>query len=142
MKEDIEFKIKDKTFNLSDYHLCIDTYTIGIPETKTSYLEIPYSNVVYDFTEYFGVPTYKQRQININCKLMKSTPCWQKIMSEILNLMHGQSGVFSFASDSEWSYQGRISVDTNEHEAWNYATVSFSITCLPFKTNGQGENSL
>lgn len=142
MREDVRFTIGQNTFNLSDYHLLIEKYTIGIPETKTTFLEIPYSNVVYDFTEYFGAPTYKQREVTISCQLMKATPCWQKIMDQILNLMHGQYGTFTFASDSEWSYQGRIAVDTNEHEGWNYATVSFTITCLPMKTNEQGVSRL
>lgn len=142
MRENVRFTIGQNTFDLSDYHLKVESYEIGISEVKTAYLEIPYSNVFYDFTQYFGVPTYKQRDVKIECKLMKSTPCWQKIMKEVLNLMHGQSCTFTFASDSEWSYSGRISVETNEHEAWNYATVSFTIKCAPFKTNQQGETSL
>lgn len=142
MRETVEFTINGNTFKLSDYHLKVETYEIGIPEPKTEYLEIPFSNVVYDFTEYFGSVTYKQRPINISCQLMKSTPCWQKIMEEIQNIMHGKLCTLRFVSDSEWYYTGRIVVDTNEHEAWNYATVSFSITCLPFKTNSEGVSKL
>ena len=78
MREDVRFKINNDDFLLSDYHLCVESYSIGIPEVKSFFQEIPYSNVVYDYTEYFGSPTYSQRPITINCKLMKSTPCWQK----------------------------------------------------------------
>ena len=123
-------------------YLKVETYEIGIPEPKTEYLEIPFSNVVYDFTEYFGSVTYKQRPVTIQCQLMKSTPCWQKIMDKIQNIMHGQLCTFRFVSDSEWYYTGRITVEPNEHEAWNYATVSFSITCLPLKTNSEGVSKL
>lgn len=142
MTEDVEFQINGNTFKLSDYHLKVETYEIGIPEPKTEYLEIPFSNVVYDFTEYFGSVTYKQRPVTIQCQLMKSTPCWQKIMDKIQNIMHGQLCTFRFVSDSEWYYTGRITVEPNEHEAWNYATVSFSITCLPLKTNSEGVSKL
>ena len=142
MTEDMQFTIGTNSFKLSDYHLKIENYTIGIPETKTTFQEIPYSNVVYDYTEYFGTPTYKQRPININCKLMKSTPCWQKIMDDILNIIHGQYCSLSFVSDSEWNYQGRVAVNTNEHPNWNYATISFTITCLPLKTNADGVSKL
>lgn len=142
MREDVEFTIKNNTFRLSDYHLKVETYQIGIPEPKTEYLEIPFSNVVYDFTEYFGSVSYEQRPITISCQLMKSTPCWQKIMDQVQNIMHGQLATFRFVSDSEWYYTGRITVDTNEHENWNYATVSFSITCLPMKTNNEGVSKL
>lgn len=142
MTEDVEFQINGNTFKLSDYHLKVETYEIGIPEPKTEYLEIPFSNVVYDFTEYFGSVTFKQRPVTIQCQLMKSTPCWQKIMDKIQNIMHGQLCTFRFVSDSEWYYTGRITVEPNEHEAWNYATVSFSITCLPLKTNSEGVSKL
>lgn len=142
MRENVEFTINGNTFTLKDFSLKIETYEIGIPEPKTEYLEIPFSNVVYDFTEYFGSVSYKQRPVNISCQLMKSTPCWQKIMDKIQNTMHGQLSTFRFVSDPEWYYTGRITVDTNEHENWNYATVSFSITCLPMKTNSQGESKL
>ena len=142
MRENVEFTINGNTFTLKDFSLKIETYEIGIPEPKTEYLEIPFSNVVYDFTEYFGAVTYKQRPVTISCQLMKSTPCWQKIMDRIQNTMHGQLSTFRFVSDPEWYYTGRITVDTNEHENWNYATVSFSITCLPMKTNSQGVSKL
>lgn len=142
MKENVVFKIGNETLSLKDFHLKITSYNIGVPETKTHYVEIPYSNVVYDYTEYFGKPTYKQRPITIECQLMKSTPCWQLILQEILDKMHGQRCELSFVSDSDWWYTGRIAVDENEHEAWNYATVSFSITCNPMKTDVKGETRL
>ena len=142
MRENARFKVENDVFDLSDFHLCITSYSIGVPETKTQYVEIPYSNVVYDYTDYFGQPTYKQREITIECQLMKSTPCWHKILDTILERMHGKRGKIAFASDSEWWYDGRIAVDTNEHEAWNYATVSFTITCNPLKTNDDGDTRL
>lgn len=142
MREDVRFKINNDDFLLSDYHLCVESYSIGIPEVKSFFQEIPYSNVVYDYTEYFGSPTYSQRTITINCKIMKSTPCWQKIMQKVLELMHGQRGTFSFASDSEWYYNGRISIGTDDHDNWNFATVTLSIICDPLKTNMEGASKL
>lgn len=138
MTEDVEIIVDNEQFLLSDYFLKIYAYNIGLPEPKTSYIAIPYSNVVYDVTEYFGEVTYNQREITISCALMKKTPCWQKIMNEVLNKLHGKACKFRFVSDSEYWYIGRCTVTTNEHSSWNFAELGFSFLCNPFKETEEG----
>lgn len=143
MREDVRFRISNHEFYLDyDYNIKIESYNIPTPEVKQQIQEIPYSNVFYDYTEYFGKPTYKPITIEIKAKLMYTTPCYQKIKRDILNLLHGQGCKLSFVSDSEWWYKGRANVNIEEHNSWNYASINFSILCGPFKTNDEGETSL
>lgn len=142
MKEDVKLTVNNRSYLMREFDLGLIGFNISPPEPKTSFLDIPFSNVSYDITEYFGEVTYNRREIILSFGFIKPLPCWQKIIDQLVNLFHGQEVQLSFVSDSEWTYAGRCEVDPGDKTEYNNAQVTISINALPMKVNKDGVSRL
>ena len=142
MKEDVKLTVNNRSYLMKEFDLGLTGFNISPPEPKTSFVDIPFSNVSYDLTEYFGEVAYSRREITLSFGFIKPLPCWQKIIDQIVNLFHGQEVELSFASDSEWTYTGRCEVDPGDKTDYNNSQVTISINALPMKVNKDGVTRL
>ncbi len=133
---------KESRLMMHDYGLGLTGFNISPPTAKTTFIDIPFSNVSYDLTEYFGKIAYNRRPISLSFGFVKPLPCWQKIIDEIINRYHGQLVQVRFVSDSSWYYEGRCSVDSTDKNDFNNAQVTISINALPMKKNRIGGERL
>lgn len=130
----ILYQNEKKSYSLrDDFKMRILNYHIGAPEVITNIVAIPYSNNYVDLTEVYGKPTYQQRVISISVDSVEKTELWHKYIEELFNLFHGQKVKAVITSDSEYYYEGRVSieVDTRNDNLVNQITIN--IIADPFK---------
>lgn len=130
----ILYQNEKKSYSLrDDFKMRILNYHIGAPEVITNIVAIPYSNNYVDLTEVYGKPTYQQRVISISVDSVEKTELWHKYIEELFNLFHGQKVKAVITSDSEYYYEGRVSieVDTRNDNLVNQITIN--IIAAPFK---------
>lgn len=143
MREDVLLTVNGEPHLMyKEFDLGLTGFNIAPPEPKTNFVDIPFSNVSYDLTEYFGSVTYNRRPITLSFGFVKPLPCWQAIIDDVVNLFHGQEIQFSLASASEWTYTGRCTVTPSDKTEYNNAQVTISINALPMKTNNEGVERL
>lgn len=143
MREDIKLTVNGTSYLMQkNFGLGITGFNIAPPAAKTSFVDIPFSSVSYDLTEYFGSVAYERRPITLIFGFPKELPCWQKIIDEVVNLFHGQQVQLTFATASQWTYTGRCSVTPDTKSSYNDSTVTIEINALPFKTNSAGGSRL
>ena len=114
---------------------------IGMPEVKTSYVEVPGMNGSLDLTEAtFGGVTYGMRTLEFsfdarNC----SYKDWATLISTIASAIHGQQLSIILDIDPGYRYVGRCALDTQKTNEV-LAQLTITCTCQPFKlkTNGGG----
>lgn len=143
MKEDVMLIVNDTSkLMMRDYGLGLTGFNISPPTAKTSFIDIPYSNVSYDLTEYFGEVAYNRRPITLSFGFVKPLPCWQKVIDELANTYHGRLVRLRFVSASDWYYEGRCSVNSTDKNDYNNAQVILSFNALLMKMNKKGEKRL
>lgn len=143
MKEDIKLTVNGTSYLMQkNFGLGVTGFNIKPPNAKTSFIDIPFSSVSYDLTEYFGSVAYERRTITLIFGFPKELPCWQKAIDEVVNLFHGQEVQLSFVSSSAWIYTGRCSVTPDTKSSYNDSTVTIEINAQPFKTNASGVSRL
>ena len=106
--------------------------TIGYPQTKTTTISVPGSDVTLDFTEAFGGIHYNNRTISL---VFLSLQPWSDQMAQdstVKNALHGQKMFIVFSDDDQYYYLGRITVGD-----WEYyqgaGRVVVTIDAEPYK---------
>ena len=113
----------EKKYSLrDDFKMRILSYHIGAPEVITNIVAIPYSNNYIDLTEVYGKPTYQQRVISINVDI-----------EELFNTFHGQRVNAVITSDSEYYYEGRVSIEVDSRNDNLVNQITINILANPFK---------
>lgn len=106
---------------------------IGLPETNTNYVEIPYSNVTLDFTEVLtGFPTYRNREITWKFLYIGKREDWSNKYSEIARDAHGKRLKIIMDEDPSYYYMGRCEMESWESDRLS-STITIKATCEPFK---------
>ena len=106
---------------------------IGLPETNTNYVEIPYSNVTLDFTEVLtGFPTYRNREITWKFLYIGKREDWSNKYSEIARDVHGKRLKIIMDEDPSYYYMGRCEMESWESDRLS-STITIKATCEPFK---------
>lgn len=106
---------------------------IGLPETNTNYVEIPYSNVTLDFTEVLtGFPTYRNREITWKFLYIGKREDWSNKYSEIARDVHGKRLKIIMDEDPGHYYIGRCEMESWEADKLA-STITIKATCEPFK---------
>lgn len=118
-----------------DFGLILQDYEIESPEVKTNYVEIPYRSGKLDFTQnsYFGDRIfYNDRDLKADFVLLGSKNRWQEVYTQLMTKIHGKRFLIEEPPDSEFLYQGRLSVGSLQREV---ATAKVEITGVldPFK---------
>ena len=130
----ILYQDEKKSYSLrDDFKMRILSYHIGAPEVITNIVAIPYSNNYVDLTEVYGKPTYQQRVISINVDSVEKTELWHKYIEELFNLFHGQKVKAAITSDSEYYYEGRVSIEVDNRDNNLVNQITINILAEPFK---------
>ena len=104
-------EIKEKKYSLKDdFKMRILSYNIGTPQVITNIIANPYSNNYIDLTEVYGKPTYQQRTITVNVDSIEKTEIWHQYIDKLYNLFHGKRVKAVITSDSEYYYEGRMTI--------------------------------
>lgn len=115
-----------------EYGLILASVEVSSPDTKTTYIEVPFSDGSLDYTEYFGEPRYKDRTITMNFLSMTKWEDHSVLDSVLKNELHGKQMNIIFDDDMDYYWNGRISVGT-----WTYykgiSKVSITATVDPYK---------
>ena len=130
----ILYQDEKKSYSLrDDFKMRILSYHIGAPEVITNIVAIPYSNNYVDLTEVYGKPTYQQRVISISVDSVEKTELWHKYIEELFNLFHGQKVKAVITSDSEYYYEGRVSIEVDNRDDNLVNQITINILADPFK---------
>lgn len=130
----ILYQDEKKSYSLKDdFKMRILSYHIGAPEVITNIVAIPYSNNYVDLTEVYGKPTYQQRVISISVDSVEKTELWHKYIEELFNLFHGQKVKAVITSDSEYYYEGRVSIEVDNRDDNLVNQITINILADPFK---------
>lgn len=108
---------------------------IGLPETQTTYVEVPGRDGVIDLTEAAsGTVKYNSREITltfITCKNISELE-WPQFLERVAGALHGQKKKITFDEDEDYYYSGRCEIDTFETSNAKQ-TVVVRCTCDPYK---------
>ena len=127
-------EIKEKKYSLKDdFKMRILSYNIGTPEVITNIIAIPYSNNYIDLTEVYGKPTYRQRAITVNVDSIEKTEIWHQYIDELYNLFHGKRVKAVITSDSEYYYEGRMTIELDNRDDNLVNKITIKIIANPFK---------
>lgn len=93
-----------------EMNLLLKERSISAPSVKLATVDVPGSDGMLDFTEYFGEPKYNNRTVEM---LFLSFTSWQSFMfqdSTVKNLLHGKRKKITFEEDSNFYWEGRVFV--------------------------------
>ena len=115
-----------------DLNLILAEKVIGTPSPKTELIEIPGSDGVLDFTEFFDGIKYNNRKLSFEFSTMVPQSEFMSLFSTVQNALHGQKLTIFLDDDPEWYYIGRISVSE-----WKADKIIGKLTidcdCEPYK---------
>lgn len=122
----------DDFHSWNDFHLILSKKTIGSPEPKTEYIDVPGADGTLDLTEYFGETKYENRTLKFEFSTIVPMSDFLDLFSEIQNALHGKKMKIVLDEDPEYYYIGRVSV--NEWNAdKNIGKVTIECDCEPYK---------
>lgn len=123
-----ERSVQFGTYNsITDFDLVMGDITIGSPEPQTVTVDIPFRDGVLDETEYFGAVHYSNRELNIPFYIPYGKD-YQAVYTNFMNRIHGQKFQIWLSNDTEWFYEGRVSVgdlELSDVDGW----WGFDVTC-------------
>ena len=99
---------EDAKSALDDFGLKLRGLYISFPETKTQYIELPFSSEVVDLTEIDGNVYYKQRSLQLDFDYLGDFSQWHMRMSKIADYLHGKRIKLVDTSDAGFYYLGRL----------------------------------
>jgi len=135
----VDITVNGQTYNsLTDFGLAIaNTDYLGEPVQDTSNLiAVPGRSGMLDPTDtVFGGPSYTHRQIKISFGGLEEPEEWDSVISNLRNLFEGKRVQLTFATEPDWYWTGRVSIEKFGH---NRALGEFDF-CInyadPFKTH-------
>lgn len=124
----------DETHSFRDWGLKLKKIEIGIPKTKTEYVNVPGMNGNLDLTEaQNGGVKYEMRELKFtfgvrNCSYEK----WSGLISQIASDIQGVEKRIILDTDKGFYYVGRCEVDTSKSNDVT-AEIVVTCTCEPYK---------
>ena len=115
-----------------DFDLILSSKSIESPSVKTESIDIPGADSELDFTEFFGEPKYKNRQLKFDFHSI--LPYSEQLAqdSTIKNALHGQRVRIILDSDPDYYYVGRLDVGTWSNDK-NVGKLTITANCEPWK---------
>lgn len=109
--------------------------TIGNPETKTSYVDLPAGNGSLDLSEALtDEPVYKNRELEFELVLFPPRIQWEHIRTKIANYCHGRRMAIIMPDDPQHYFIGRVEMgELKKEKSETSATISFKVTCDPYR---------
>ena len=116
----VDITVGGTTYNsLDDFGLAIqNTDYIGTPfQDYTNMVVVPGRDGVLDLTDtVFGKQYFQYRPIEIYFGGMETPEEWDSVISTFRNLFEGRIVKLAFATDPDWYWTGRCSIDAFEHK--------------------------
>lgn len=128
----------------STWGLVLTEAGIGLPEPKTTYLDIPAANGSLDLTEALtGSVYYGTRELTFTfaTKDSRSGMTWAELLATVTSAVHGQRLNIVLDDDPDWYYTGRCAVDSFATSG-HLRQVVIKATCEPYRHNAAGEAAL
>ena len=105
---------------------------INPPEVKTTYVDLPSSNGVLDYSDLLlGSVPYGQREGSWEF-VLRPGRTWATVYSSIMNFLHGQRHTVILEDDPAFLYSGRLSVNTWKSDP-QYSLITIDYNLDPFK---------
>lgn len=113
---------------------------VAPPKVKTTYVELPASNGVLDYTGMLqGSVPYGQREGSWEFAL-KPGSRWADVYSALLNYLHGRQHTVILEDDPKYQYTGRLEVNSwNSSKSYSLITVDYSLDS--FKQSVEASNA-
>ena len=128
----VDITVNGTTYNsLTDFGLAIsNTDYLGEPVQGTGNLiSVPGRSGMLDTTdEVFGGQYFSHRQIKISFGGLEDPTEWDSVISRIRNLFEGKKVQLTFATDPDWYWTGRVSIEKFGH---NRSLGEFDF-CIPY----------
>lgn len=115
------------------YGLELTNLTIGMPEYKDDYEELPYSNAVVDLTELGGVLPYNQRPIEATFIFRGTWEEYFAMTEGFANYVLGQKLNIVDTSDNTYFYTGRAQTFDPKHLSYYVTELKVKWICGPYK---------
>lgn len=125
----------DGVHSYNDLHLVLTEAEIGLPEVKTSYLEIPGADGDLDLTETLtGAACYGNRELKLTFQapVKLNAVSWSALLASLTATLHGQKKQIVFDDDTGWAYRGRCAIDSFGVSRWN-REVKIICNCEPYQ---------
>ena len=102
------------------------------PEVKTTYVDLPASHGVLDYTSLLLAETpYGQREGSWDF-YVKAGASWASVYSNLMNYLHGEKHTVILEDDPHFMYTGRLFVDDWKSDK-NYSRITIRYNLDPFK---------
>ena len=116
--------------------ILLDGYTLEPPEPKTYVVDIPGGNGKLDLTEaLLGDVAFENRKQEFEFCVI-DTLNFEKIKTQVSNLIHGKDFDYKITMDPDYIYHGRFTVESYKHKSYMSGitgTIKISINANPFK---------
>lgn len=101
---------------------------INPPEPVTSYIEIPGSDTVIDYTETLSGLHFKPRTGSWSFYVENGYGDWQQRYSELLKLFHGKKVRVVMEDDPTFFYDGRLTINSwNSEKDWSIVEIGYTL---------------
>lgn len=116
--------------------ILVDGYTLEPPEPKTYTVDIPGGDGVIDLTDALtGGTVYKNRKQEFVLYAI-GVNNFERLKTSLSNLLHGKAFDYKITMDPEYTYHGRFTISSYEHNAYNIGIVGaikITIDADPYK---------
>ena len=131
----------DKVHSYTDWGLRLKQISVGMPQAKTSYVDVPGMNGSLDLTEaQNGGIVYEMRTIKLTFDARnKNYTQWAGLISRIARVIEGKETRIILDTDPGYYYVGRCHIDpkkTNEVTG----EITIQCTCDPYKLDITSSN--
>lgn len=120
--------------------ILVDGYTLEPPEPKTYTVDIPGGNGVIDLTDSLsGDTVYSNRSQEFDLYAIYIDN-FEKLKTDISNLLHGKSFDYKITMDPDYTYHGRFTVSSYVHSTYSNGKVGvihIKIDADPYKYKKQ-----
>lgn len=122
----------DNLHTYDDFSLILSSKKIGVPQPKTELLEVPGSDEMLDFTEFFGDVKYENRKLEFEFTTLVPQTKFMTLFSRIQNALNGKRMKIVLDEDPDFYYSGRVSV-----KEWladrSIGKITIECDCDPYK---------
>lgn len=115
-----------------DLNLILAEKIISPPSPKTELIEIPGSDGVLDFTEFFDGIKYNNRKLSFVFSTIVPQSEFMTLFSTVQNALHGQKMMIYLDDDPGWYYIGRVTVSEWKSDRL-IGKLTVDCDCEPYK---------
>lgn len=115
-----------------DLSLVLTKKTIGAATPKMATVDVPGSNGILDFTEYFGEINYNNRTLSFEFSTVVKPSEFLSLYSRIQNILNGRKMNIYLSDDPDFHYEGRVVVNEWASEK-RIGKVVIEVDAAPYK---------